>query len=541
MLPRFPILIWRMLALELLRGVTMATGAIVLVVAFGATIKPVAEGSIGALDAVKFMGIAVVPMLQYALPFGACMAATLGYHRFATDNEAVAARAGGIGYGALIAPALVGGILLGALLLALTGLAAPRFTRTLESIVTKDAARTLIRQIERGQPVVIDDMILHADEAFHAGAPENSGAIDYFILEGVVAAAVDPATGELTADVGAQRADVWLYPAERDGQDAVAVYMLVGGGVAKQEGEALLKLSRTEFGPWIIPGALGDDLDYMTDRELADVANDPESFGPVVRRREDAAAVLGAARARGEALDAVANEGRLTLVDPDGGRLGVSDVRAGEGGRLYPREGADYLAVTWRRSDGTLRQLRAESATLSIKVSPREKTSVASLELFVVSSEDDREGRRDALVLGEAFTLPLDPAPGAFELSAEALIAIAGATTDPELAEAGRRLAAYLEDVRREATANRHERAALSLAGFIMTPLGAIMALRLRDRIPLHVYLWSFFPALACVIIASGGASVTEENGDIGLYVIWAGCGGFALFALFEFWRLRRR
>ncbi len=249
MLPRFPILIWRMLAFELLRGVTMATGAIVLVVAFGARIKPVAEGSIGALDAVKFMGIAVVPMLQYALPFGACMAATLGYHRFATDNEAVAARAGGIGYGALIAPALVGGILLGALLLALTGLAAPRFTRTLESIVTKDAARTLIRQIERGQPVVIDDMILHADEAFHAGAPENSGAIDYFILEGVVAAAVDPATGELTADVGAQRADVWLYPAERDGQDAVAVYMLVGGGVAKQEGEALLKLSRTEFGP----------------------------------------------------------------------------------------------------------------------------------------------------------------------------------------------------------------------------------------------------------------------------------------------------
>ena len=31
MIPRFPILIWRMLAFELARGVTMATGAIVLV------------------------------------------------------------------------------------------------------------------------------------------------------------------------------------------------------------------------------------------------------------------------------------------------------------------------------------------------------------------------------------------------------------------------------------------------------------------------------------------------------------------------------
>jgi len=540
-LPRFPILIWRMLAFELARGVTMATGAIVLVVAFGATIKPVADGSIGALDAVKFMGIAVVPMLQYALPFGACMAATLGYHRFATDNEAIAARAGGIGYGTLIAPALVGGLILGAALLALTGLAAPRFTRMLESIVTKDAARTLISQIERGEPVMIDDIILHADRAFHAGAPENSGAIDYFILEGVVAAAVDPGDGALTADVGAKRADVWLYPAERDGQEAVAVYMLVGGGVAKQEGEALLKLERTEFGPWIVPSALGEDLDYMTDRQLAVVSAHPENFGPVVRRREEAAAELGAARARSEILEAVASEGRLTLIDSDGGRLGIGDVRAGEGGRLLPREGAEQLAVTWRRSDGTLRQLRAESATLSLDVSPRERAAVARLELFVVTSEDEREGRRDALTLGEAFTLPADPSEDAFTLSAKELIEISKATSDEDLAEAGARLESFIEDVRREATANRHERAALSLAGFIMTPLGAVMALRLRDKIPLHVYLWSFFPALSCVIIASGGASVTEENGDIGLFVIWAGCAVFALFALFEFWRLRRR
>ncbi len=531
-----------MLGAELARGVLMATGAIVLVVAFGATIKPVADGSIGALDAVKFMGVAIVPMLQYALPFGAGMAATLGYHRFASDNEAVAARAGGISYGALIMPALVGGIVLGASLLALTGLAAPRFTRTLESIVTKDAARTLIRQIERGQPVTIDDVILHADDATRIGAPEGSGAIDYFVLEGVVAAAVDPETGALTADVGAQRADVWLYPAEQDNEDVVAVYMLVGGGVAKQQGEALLKLQRTEFGPWIIPGALGDDLDYMTDQELAEVAEDPEQFRPVVRKREDAAAALAAARARDAAFESIAAEGRLTLTGPEGGRLGVIDVRAGDDGRtLLPREGSERIAVTWRRGDGSLRRLLAERAEMSVKVTPREKTSSVALELFVVSSQDELEGRRDALVLGEGFTLPLDPAPGAFELSARELIEAARAAPEGELSRAGRGLEKFMEDVRREATANRHERAALSLAGFIMTPLGAVMALRLRDRIPLHVYLWSFFPALACVIIASGGASVTEEHGDVGLFVIWAGCAGFAVFALVEFWRLRRR
>lgn len=32
-----------------------------------------------------------------------------------------------------------------------------------------------------------------------------------------------------------------------------------------------------------------------------------------------------------------------------------------------------------------------------------------------------------------------------------------------------------------------------------------------------------------------------DVNGDIGHVVIWGGCAGFALDALFEFWRLRRR
>mgnify|MGYP000423281398 CR=1 FL=1 len=38
------------------------------------------------------MLLAMPPMLQYALPFAACFGATLAYHRFAADNEAVAAQ-----------------------------------------------------------------------------------------------------------------------------------------------------------------------------------------------------------------------------------------------------------------------------------------------------------------------------------------------------------------------------------------------------------------------------------------------------------------
>lgn len=531
-----------MLAVELLKGVVLATGTIVLVVAFGATIKPVADGSIGASDAVKFMGIAVVPMLQYALPFGACMAATLGYHRFASENESVAASAGGISYGTLIAPAIIGGALIGALLLGLTGHVAPRFTRVLESIVTKDAARTLIRQIERGESVTLGGVILHADEAFRIGPEPGTGALDYFILKGVVAAAVDEQTGNITADVASQRADVWLYPFEQDGEDVVAVIMRVTGGVAKQEGEALLRLEHTEFGPWVIPGAFGDSLDFKTDRELRAVLADPESYAPVTRRRAQAAAVLAQARARSEIIDTVRSQGQLTLTDPEGGRLALSEARLAPTRelRLIPEAGSETVGLTWRRADGTLRQQSSDSVDLGVSVKAGDPVSRVSVELHNTSGDHISEGSRESLTLGESFTLPADPAHETFGLSAADLLTVTDASEDPAVRDAGGALRRYIVDVEREATANRHQRAALSLAGFIMTPLGATMALRLREKIPLHVYLWSFFPALTCVLVAAGGASYTEDNGAAGLYILWAGCAFFALFAVIEFIRLRR-
>jgi lipopolysaccharide export LptBFGC system permease protein LptF len=543
-----------MLGAELLRGLALATGALVLAVAFGATVKPIAEGAIGALDAVKFMGVAIVPMLQYALPFGAGLAATLGYHRFASENEAIAASAGGIGYGAIIFPAVAIGVALGAGVYGLAGTAAPRFTRTLESIVTKDAARTIVRQIERGESVSIDEVILHADRAFRVGADPESGAIDYFILEGVVAAAVDDATGGLTADIATNRADVWLYPAERDGEDAVAVYMVVTGGVAKQEGETLIRLRKTEFGPWIIPGALGDDLDYMTDRELALVAADPERHRPVSRFREEAAAALGRARAASEVVETVRAQASLTLVDDEGGRLRVSDARVDRADNgaivLAPAPGAEAMEIAWRRAEGDLRRLRTGTVRLDLDVTPRDRATRVAVELLDVSVEgeiggaiggdDEAVGRRESVMLGEGFALAADPAPAAFDLGALELVRVAEASSDAALQERGERLAKVYLDVRREAIANRHERAALATAGLIISPLGAVMALRLREKMPLVVYLWSFLPALGCVVAASGGAKVAEEHGDPGLWVIWGACGLFALFLLVEFWRLRR-
>ena len=91
---RPPILVWKLLLSDLWRLLALSASALVVVIAFAAAVRPLATGQLGPLSAVKFMLLAVPPMLQFALPFAAGFAATLAYHRFASENEAIAASAG---------------------------------------------------------------------------------------------------------------------------------------------------------------------------------------------------------------------------------------------------------------------------------------------------------------------------------------------------------------------------------------------------------------------------------------------------------------
>ena len=82
-----PWILWRHMTAELLRVLLLTTTVIVVVVAFGAAIKPLADSSLGSGSVVKYVALAMIPMLQFALPFSAGFAATLVLHRFAVDNE----------------------------------------------------------------------------------------------------------------------------------------------------------------------------------------------------------------------------------------------------------------------------------------------------------------------------------------------------------------------------------------------------------------------------------------------------------------------
>ena len=83
-----PWILWRHLLAELLKVLVLTAAVIVVVVAFGAAIKPLADNSLGPGSVLKYVSLAMVPMLQFALPFAAGFAATIVVHRLAEIGRA---------------------------------------------------------------------------------------------------------------------------------------------------------------------------------------------------------------------------------------------------------------------------------------------------------------------------------------------------------------------------------------------------------------------------------------------------------------------
>jgi hypothetical protein len=103
------------------------------------------------------------------------------------------------------------------------------------------------------------------------------------------------------------------------------------------------------------------------------------------------------------------------------------------------------------------------------------------------------------------------------------------------------KLREHVDDLMREVVSKEHERYAMSAACLVMVLTGAIMAMRLRNALPLTVYLWAFFPALGTVVAISGGQQLVHGKGAIGLPVLWSGVVVLAVWMLVEYRRLARR
>lgn len=588
---RPPWIVWAYVASEMWRLILLTTSVLLCVTAFGVSVKYLADGKLGAADSLRIMFLAMPPMLHYVLPFAACFGATLAYHRLAADNEALACHAGGISHRALLGPAIATGLALSVVLLSLSNYIIPRFLEKMALVVSQDATRLIVASIQRKEAVRLNDTWVYADAVAELGPDEKVGAFQRLWLGGVVVVSMD-GEGAVRDQGAAREAHVWLRrisanearggaAGSADGGPVTQVLIrpsnyVVSGQAARNEG--LSTLLQFE-----VPNTFSDDPKFLTSAQLRELRERPEGISAVEKRRRELALAL-AQRETFEIVRAQLQEkGFIELVDGVGERftLRASDIRSRPRVRISedpdedsrgwywidpPRKGEDVI-LDAVQPNGSTRRRRANTAWMHFSPSDLPGQDIAiTLQFNAVSAEDIASGAAETPPPDlDADVAPADARTGAVSESRESGLVLAGGsgveimnessamliraaqsrveTRPGDAAAIAPRLESLrnrIEDLMREILSKRHERTAMSVACLVMVVLGAVMALRLRESLPLTIYLWAFFPALGAVLTVSAGQQLTHEHGVPGLFLLWGGIIGLAGYTLVELSRLSR-
>lgn len=551
---RAPTTLWFLLLGELSQLMLIIGAAVVGVIAFAASVKPLADGQVGLVDAARIMGLLVVPMLQFALPFAAGLGATLTYHRFATENESLAALAAGVSYRRLLMPAMAAGLTLAILLAALSNVIIPRFLHRAAAIVTRDSPRAIIMPlVDRGQPIPLRGLTIHAEQAFEVPPDEASGELTHVILTDVFAVQ-QPEGGAGGVEAGlpesiyltASQVDVSLYAvADATGADALAIQLTF------QDADGRLPRGRiagqtVRLRPIVVPAnILDDDPKFLSVRELRAAWDAPRRLN-VVESRARRLVAVAAEQAAALDLETALARAAVTLVRPPDERYtlqhAVTAVRTGNA-IAFP-EGLRVEAVL-PASLG--RTLIAESASLTTSGFDDETgepsgrvTAMLDLEGVTIRTGAPVDARRATQTIA-GLAPPTDRTGALMGLSADRLVAEARAIARDDRVDAGaierhaREVERRVAKLRNEILAKVNERAAYAIASALMVLTGAVMALRLRDALPLPVYLWSFAPALLTVITISAGQGMTHAQGPSGLFLLWGGVVGLGAFTYAQY------
>lgn len=593
-----PSILFRYILRDLLKVLAISTVVLVTVIAFGAALKPLGDGELGPIALLRYILLAMPPMLQFALPFSAAFSATIVYHRMTQDREIAACAGNGIAYHRLLLPAASLGVVLTIGLLVLANFISPFFWEAMERTARLAAPEYLARAVERGEPVragktlirvnrvteidpaLINEVAPPDDANAPTVAPPRSNPEDTVLfLEGVIVAVRED--GEIVSDAAASDG---VFRLTRLEGRTVITSLLRDAVIYSHASETLIWTPEPRLGEHVLEDTFRTTPKFMNLRRLHEVTREPESFWKV-REKVDALRVWLARRTVREGLSAMlAQTGRAVLTtrqlelppglldEPTSGRpggLGPADTAAPVagatvtgreyvlyGGRLTPtmldRSGVETAwIVEPAPGQSTVRlvqitqgqatqEIAAESVLIRPQMSALDLDPRLDLELHNAVSRDLRlqsgVETKQALMLVSSLTLRQ---PGIDAIEGYSIDAL---TTHPLAAGAPAEVFPLTVAIDREVMALRdsalsriHERAALSVACLVMMLLGAVLAVRLQNALPLTVYFVSFVPAILALLATSAGADLVqsvEVSNAFGLSILWAGNAALAIGTL---------
>lgn len=537
-----PLLLCRYILIELLKVLALTTLVLVTVIAFGAAVKPLAQSALlDGTQTIKYILLATIPMLQFALPFAAGFAATIVLHRAATDNEILAMAASGISYRQILMPIAALGIVLTGAMIVLTQTVIPRFWVMMQEVVITEATQMFEASVERGEPFTYENELqIYAAKMIVDDTPAESEADARLQLWRVAAAELDD-NGRVEKDVTAGRAVVDFY--RSDEQTYLMLKLLDAVAYDHASGE-LLSFPEVHYGPFRVPNQLSDNTKLMSRSELKELRKRPERYRQLQREMDDLAEQIAGAELNISIANEVRDDGEFVLQslrDADVQlRVRASAMKRGD----LVTTGDQPVHVEMVQNGEVRRLFDARRATLVRSADALDQTKALELILWECSvreAEAERANVRDrvafsSLELAEEKAAPLEG------LNVDALLARAAPfeQTNVSLAKEAQDVRDKVVKLNREISTRLHSRYALSITALLLLLLGATLAIWLRDALPLTVYLLAFLPSVLDLLMISGGDQLMRDGSPLGVVVMWGGSAVMAGAVAWSFWKLKQ-
>ena len=508
-----PRLLYRYILSDLLRVGLLTTAVLVTVIAFGAAIKPLAnEALLSASQTIKYIALAIVPMMQFALPFAFGFAATVVFQRMTAENEILAICANGISYRRILFPVAALGLILTVIMGVLTQSLIPKFWALMQHTVRADATELFQAAISRGVPFKFDDAQIYADRLRIEASPPDTGAESRFILYNVAAAVLDrEGRVERSMTAGQAVADI-----HRVGGRQLLKLVLVDA-VGFDPARGVLAGNETAQLPHAleIPQVFDDDPVFMSFAELRRLRERPDSYFKVQRAMRRLALALREQGAWRQIHDQLRAHRQITLTDNLGRQYVVIADAIHEG--VIITNGEKPVEILRYDDDALVQQF-------TVAELPIRQMRDAELKNEPLFEADVRSGPLPQVL--KNLRVPGLPHIDWDRLTSEQLLRNAHAMRSGEVNRQLNALENELLDLQNEIISHLHRRYALCVMAPLLLLLGSVLAMWLRTQLPLTIFFWAFVPAVLSIMLLAGGGQMIKDGDNLaGLSVLWSGSG----------------
>ena len=534
---------------ELLRVLLLTTTVIVVVIAFGAAIKPLADSSLGSGSVVKYVALAMIPMLQFALPFSAGFAATLVLHRFAADNELVAMSTSGMRYRTIFAPVIAVGLALLVGMFILLHTVVPRFWGRMQDMLAKDATSIFLSAVSRGEALEVGQVSIYADTATVDPVAPDNGAEQRLLLQGVAAIQKNGA-GQPVTEFTSEFATVDVHR----GREGVIMKLAMTNGSGFNAADGTVVFVPTAQPQAVQLGrALEADAKSMTYFELQDVRNDLPNHIEVQSARQ--AVLLSLTRA--QVWQCIARElqtsGKVELVEEGGRRSYRIEGGTLENDIIKPKSPATTVRIVELDRARPIREAVCSQVVMPFDT---EDSSVGRVDLIATAPRAKDLLRSEGLSSRwPARIRSLSAAP----CSTSNIAKLEFAELTPNVGELNKSDASIPKSIQAAGTSSltnlfktmnkvdvdafSHlcQRAALAWSAPLIILLGASLAAWKRNSLPLTMYLIAFIPGILNIVMIAGGQQVIRADNVVwGVMVSWSGNAILLLCSMYALRQLAR-